>query len=64
MIELTVEDMTCNHCVSTVTKTLKAVDPAAAVDVDLASKRVSIESQRPLAELTAALQQAGYPATV
>lgn len=64
MIELTVKDMTCNHCVSTVTKTLKAVDPAATVDVNLETKRVKVESQKPLAELTAALQEAGYPATV
>ncbi|TAK48821.1 MAG: copper chaperone [Betaproteobacteria bacterium] len=63
MIELTVKDMTCGHCVSTVTKALKAVDPQASVEVDLASKRVRVETQRPLEALTQALQQAGFPAT-
>lgn len=63
MIELTVKDMTCGHCVSTVTKALKAVDPQASVEVDLASKRVRVETQQPAEILTQALQQAGFPAT-
>lgn len=63
MIELTVKDMTCGHCVSTVTKALKAVDPQASVEVDLASKRVRVETQHPAEMLTQALQQAGFPAT-
>ncbi len=64
MVELKVMDMTCEHCVSTVTKALKAVDPVATVHVDLATKRVHVESRRSLAELTSALAQAGYPASV
>lgn len=63
MIELTVKDMSCGHCVSTVTKALKAIDPQASVEVDLASKRVRVETQQPLEALTQALQQAGFPAT-
>lgn len=63
MIDLLVKDMTCNHCVAAVARTVKAVDPRATVDVDLATKRVRIESERPLAELTAALARAGYPAS-
>lgn len=63
MIELTVKDMTCGHCVSTVTKALKAVDPQASVEVDLASKRVRVETQQPVETFTQALQQAGFPAT-
>ncbi len=61
MIELKVENMTCGHCVSTVTKTLKAVDPHATVDVDLEAKRVRVETRQPLEVLTKALDQAGYP---
>lgn len=63
MIELTVKDMTCGHCVSTVTKALKAVDPQASVEVDLESKRVRVETRQPVETLTQALQQAGFPAT-
>jgi copper chaperone len=64
MFELKVNDMTCSHCVATVTKTLKAADPTATVDIDLASKRVRVERRQPLDELTAALQRAGYRATL
>lgn len=63
MIELTVKDMRCGGCVSAVTKALKAVDPQASVEVDLASKRVRVETRQPVDALTQALHQAGYPAT-
>lgn len=63
MIELKVNDMTCGHCVMTITKTVTALDPNAKVDADLGSKRVRIESVRPAAELAKALGDAGYPAT-
>ena len=63
MIELTVSDMTCGHCVSAVTKALQAVDPQANVDVDLATKRVRVETRQPREAVTEALRQAGYPAS-
>lgn len=63
MIELTVKDMTCNHCVGAVTKAVKSVDPNATVNVDLPSKRVQVESASNLGALTKALEAAGYPAS-
>jgi len=63
VIELTVDNMTCAHCVSTVTRTLKALDPQASVDIDLEAKRVRVESREPREMLARALSQAGYPAT-
>ena len=63
MIELKVDNMTCAHCVSNVTKTLKALDPQATVDVDLEAKRVRVESREPREMLARALSEAGYPAT-
>lgn len=62
MIELSVEKMSCGHCVSAVTKAVKEVDPQAQVDVDLATKQVRIETQQPREVLTRALDAAGYPA--
>ena len=35
--------MTCGHCVSTITKALKAADKDAKVQIDLATHRVQIE---------------------
>jgi copper chaperone len=63
MIELSVKDMTCNHCVGVVTKAVKSVDPNATVNVDLASKRVQVNSEDSVGAFTKALGEAGYPAT-
>jgi copper chaperone len=43
MIAFEVKDMTCGHCVSTITKALKAADKDAKVRIDLASHRVEVE---------------------
>jgi len=39
-----VKDMTCGHCVSTITRAVKALDPGAQVQIDLAAHRVEIAS--------------------
>lgn len=63
MIELTVKDMTCNHCVGIVTKAVKSVDPNATVNVDLPRKRVQVDSAASLGAFAKALEAAGYPAS-
>ena len=61
MINFEVNDMTCGHCVSTITKALQAVDPGARVQIDLAAKRVQIEpTEADEAELSDAIKEAGY----
>lgn len=60
MIEFEVKDMSCGHCVSAVTKAVKLVDPAADVQVDLASKKVSVESSKERSKFAEALTEAGY----
>jgi len=40
MITFEVNDMTCGHCVSSITRAVKALDPAAKVQIDLAAHRV------------------------
>ena len=44
MITFEVNDMTCGHCVSTITKALKATDKDAKVQIDLTTHRVQVES--------------------
>lgn len=61
MYQLEVDKMSCQHCVRAVTAAVKSVDETASVSVDLASKQVSIASASPLAPLTAAINEAGYP---
>jgi Cu+-exporting ATPase len=63
MYELTVEDMTCKHCVGRVTKAVQGVDPQATVDIDLATKRVKVDSKGDLDKIAAAIDEAGYPVT-
>ncbi len=63
MYELHVEGMTCNHCVSTVTKSVLGVDGAAKVKVDLPTKTVRVESDADLDLIKDAVIDAGYPVT-
>ena len=61
MITFEVNDMTCGHCVSTITKAVKAEDKDAKVQVDLATRRVVIEPVGASArELHDAIAEAGY----
>ena len=60
MLKLNVPDMTCGHCVGTVTKAVKSVDSSAAVTVDLPSKIVTIETTADAASISQAVENAGY----
>ena len=60
MIEFNVDDMTCGHCVSTVTRAVKEVDAAGKCEIDLATKRVKIVSDRPVEDFRAAIEGAGF----
>lgn len=64
MIELTVEKMKCGGCSANVERALKALDPAARVDVDLAQKLVRVQSDLPASTLIKTINEAGYPAQV
>ena len=60
MIELTVKDMTCDHCVTKIAQAVKSVDPDGAYAVDLGAKRVRITSPQPAADFVEAIRDAGY----
>jgi len=61
MRTLKVNGMTCGHCAGAVTQAIRAIDPAAAVQVDLPSGRVDIESGLEQAALVQAIEAAGFP---
>ena len=61
MIELTLPDMTCGHCVKTVTGTLKKLDALAEVQIDLPSHTVRVETTQPADKVRQALADEGYP---
>ena len=61
MISFQVNDMTCGHCVSSITKAVKALDRAATVQVDLSTHLVKIETtEADAVELSEAIKEAGY----
>lgn len=60
MIELKVPDMTCGHCVSTITKAVKALDPSARVEVSLPEHRVRVDSKASKEDLLRSIAEAGY----
>ena len=61
MLAFRVDDMTCGHCASTITKALKAADRDAQVQVDLAAHLVQIDSSSVDAdEFAGVIKEAGY----
>jgi len=61
MIAFEVQDMTCGHCARTITQAVQALDPAAKVQIDLATHRVAIEAaQADTAALGDAIREAGF----
>jgi copper chaperone len=62
MLELTLPDMTCGHCVATVKRTVAALDPNAQIDIDLPSHHVRIQTQADAEQVRKALEEEGYPA--
>lgn len=61
---LRVQNMSCQHCVQTVTRTLRALDPNATVEVDLARGEVRTHGRFEAEAAIAALADADYPAVL
>jgi copper chaperone len=64
LVELSVEKMKCGGCSANVENIVKAEDAFAQVEVDLAEKRVRIESEVPAERMVKAISDAGFPARV
>lgn len=64
MLELSVKGMTCNGCVSSVTRAVKTIDAAAGVEVDLSSGRVRVEGGAAREDVVRAISAAGFEVTV
>lgn len=59
-ITLTVEGMSCGHCVKAVTAAIQAKDPNAKVEVDLAGGTVKTETILPRQVVSMAVEEEGY----
>ena len=63
MIAFDVKDMTCGHCVSTLSRALEQLDANARIRIDLASRRVEIDAADGAVQAAAfadAIRAAGY----
>ncbi|HRG14679.1 MAG TPA: heavy-metal-associated domain-containing protein [Pseudomonadota bacterium] len=61
-MQFEVDNMSCGHCARTITKALQRLDPAAKVDVDLATKRVVATGTFGAEAAIAAMAAEDYPA--
>jgi copper chaperone len=60
MIEIKVPDMTCGHCVSTITKAVKALDDLARIDITLSEHLVRVDSKASKEAVLHSIAEAGY----
>lgn len=61
VVTFEIADMTCGHCVASVTQAVRSVDDAATVLAELATHRVRIASEvASIERLRAAIEDAGY----
>jgi copper chaperone len=61
MIAFEVQDMTCGHCASTITKALKSADRGVKVTIDLSKHLVMVEpTEADEQQLHEAIAEAGY----
>jgi copper chaperone len=59
-LELKVPNMACSACGESITKAVKAVDPAATVEADPKTKLVNVETQASETTVKQAITDAGY----
>ncbi len=58
-----IPDMSCGHCRAAVTKAIHGLDPAARIDFDMETRRITVDSVAETARVQSALAEAGFPAT-
>ncbi len=61
MIAFEVQDMSCGHCVASITKAVQALDAQAQIQIDLPRHLVQVQADRSdAAQIEAAIRDAGY----
>jgi copper chaperone len=60
MLEFEVKDMTCGHCVSTITRAVKEEVPSASVEADLDMHLVRVGGTPDSKGVEQAIREAGY----
>lgn len=60
MLQYTVNDMSCQHCVKAITEAVTQAAPGASVEVDLERHLVRVDQTGDEAAVTDAIRGAGY----
>ncbi|WEX89752.1 heavy-metal-associated domain-containing protein [Sinorhizobium garamanticum] len=55
-----IDEMSCGHCVGTIEKAIRAIDPVAKVEANLGTKEVRVETTADSGVIVEALKTAGY----
>ena len=61
-LQLKVPKMACSACANAIAKAVQTVDSTAAVEADIKTKLVTIQTVKPESEIRKAIASAGYPA--
>lgn len=60
-MQFQIDNMNCGGCAKSVTSAIHSMDAQAKVEINLAAKRVSVQSDLAEAAISTALQNAGFP---
>jgi copper chaperone len=63
MITLSIPNISCGHCVRSITSAVQELDPAAVVQVDVTARTANIDSAADLQTVRDKLAAEGYPST-
>lgn len=63
-ITFSVPDMSCQHCVNRITKTLEVADNTAKIEADVRSKRVAVISSLSPESIVKLLDDVGFNASI
>ncbi|HYS66225.1 MAG TPA: heavy-metal-associated domain-containing protein [Paraburkholderia sp.] len=63
-MEFQVKDMSCGGCANSITRAVTHADPAAKLDIDVATQVVKIDSALPAERLITVIEEAGFHPTV
>lgn len=64
MLIFDVPNMTCGHCVQTITQAIQAAAPDAMLECNVGNHTVTVSTQADAITLIHAMEQAGYSATL
>ncbi|KVU82659.1 heavy metal transporter [Burkholderia ubonensis] len=59
-MEFEVQDMTCGGCANAITRAVTAADPGAKLNIDVAAKRVTVQSTQPAERVQSIIEAAGF----